>query len=63
MINRYNLADFALVDRPIDGTREGFGSVLPQHNRLQQKRYFSTESRDFFGYPHPETENEAKLKE
>lgn len=63
MINKYNISELNLVDRPIGGTREGFGSHLPQHNHLHHKRYFSTESRDFFGEPHPETQSETLLKQ
>ena len=33
MINRYNWHEFSMADRPINCTREGFGSLLPNHNR------------------------------
>lgn len=29
MINKYNMNDLNLADRPIDCKREGFGSILP----------------------------------
>jgi hypothetical protein len=58
MINKYNLSDLNLVDRPIDARREGFGSILPQHNRQHKQRYFSTEYRSFFGEPRAEADTD-----
>ena len=29
MIHKYNIAELSLVDRPIGGTKQGFGSTLP----------------------------------
>jgi hypothetical protein len=31
MINKYNIAELSLVDRPVGGERSGFGSVIPHH--------------------------------
>jgi hypothetical protein len=31
MIHKYNIAELSLVDRPIGGPKQGFGSTLPQH--------------------------------
>ena len=31
MINKYNIAELSLVDRPVGGERCGFGSVIPHH--------------------------------
>ena len=49
MIHKYNIAELSLVDRPIESTKCGFGSVIPQHNDLHDRRYFRTENRDFYG--------------
>lgn len=29
MIHKYNIAELSLVDRPIESTKTGFGSVVP----------------------------------
>jgi len=29
MINKYNMNDLNLADRPVNSRREGFGSILP----------------------------------
>lgn len=52
MINKYNIAELSLVDRPVGGTRTGFGSVVPRHSGDEHARYFNTESRDNFGEPY-----------
>jgi hypothetical protein len=52
MINNSNKAEFGrLCDRTVEGPREGFGALLPSHSRAHERRFFSTESRDHFGYP------------
>lgn len=51
-----------LNDRTVDGPREGFGALLPNHNRQHEKRYFSTENRDFFGEPKPKSASSTILK-
>ena len=51
MIHKYNIAELSLVDRPIGGTKQGFGSTLPQHAAQHDRRYFSTENRNFYGQP------------
>lgn len=63
MINKYNLNELNLVDRPIEGRKEGFSSTLQQHNRQHQQRFFSTENRTFFGHPLPESHSETLLKQ
>jgi len=49
MINKYNIAELSLVDRPINSTKTGFGSVIPQHDATYGARYFNTENRDYYG--------------
>ena len=49
MINKYNIAELSLVDRPVGGTKTGFGAVIPQHNATEGARYFNTENRDYYG--------------
>lgn len=51
MINKYNIAELSLVDRPVQGTQNGFGSVISRHGEDQYARYFNTENRDNFGEP------------
>jgi len=50
MLNRSNVDELErLADRGVDCPREGFGSVLPNHTRLHDRRYFATENRTFYG--------------
>ena len=49
MINKYNIAELSLVDRPVQTTHNGFGAVIPRHGGDHDARYFRTENRDNFG--------------
>ncbi len=49
MINKYNIAELSLVDRPVQTTAQGFGAVIPKHEEGHGARYFRTENRDNFG--------------
>ena len=49
MINKYNIAELSLVDRPVQTTQAGFGAVIPRHGVEENARYFATENRDNFG--------------
>ena len=49
MINKYNIAELSLVDRPVKGTTAGFGAVIVHHPDNHDRRYFRTENRDNFG--------------
>ena len=49
MINKYNIAELSLVDRPVQGTAAGFGAVINVHAQNHDARYFRTENRDNFG--------------
>lgn len=41
MVNKDNMEELMqLNDRTVDGPREGFGSLMPNHNRQHEKRYF-----------------------
>jgi len=51
MINKYNIAELSLVDRPIKGTNTGFGAVINRHPDNHAARYFNTENRDAYGEP------------
>jgi hypothetical protein len=49
MINKYNIAELSLVDRPVQTTNSGFGAVIPRHGADENARYFNTENRDNYG--------------
>ena len=49
MINKYNIAELSLVDRPINSTHSGFGAIIPRHENTHGMRRFQTENRDFYG--------------
>ena len=49
MINKYNIAELSLVDRPVQTTHSGFGAVIPRQTADENARYFRTENRDNFG--------------
>ena len=49
MINKYNIAELSLVDRPVAGTKAGFGAVIARHPDNHDARYWRTENRDNFG--------------
>lgn len=49
MINKYNIAELSLVDRPVGGTKSGFGAVLNRHGDNHDQRHFNTTNKDFYG--------------
>lgn len=49
MINKHNIAELSLVDRPVQGTKSGFGAVIVKHGDQEGARHFQTETRDNFG--------------
>jgi len=59
MINKYNIAELSLVDRPVGGERAGFGSVIPHHEPTHDMRRFNTENRDFYGKGAPKIQKSA----
>ena len=42
MIHKYNIAELALVDRPVKGPDAGFGSIVQKHHIGHDKAYFQT---------------------
>jgi len=53
MINKYNIAELSLVDRPIGGTRTGFGAVVSRHPDNHDQRFFNTTNAEHFGMAAP----------
>lgn len=51
MINKYNIAELSLVDRPIDSTHSGFGAVINRHGPNHDQRFFDTTNKNFYGEP------------
>lgn len=49
MINKYNIAELSLVDRPIGGTQTGFGSVINRFPSTHDQRSFNTTQGDVHG--------------
>ncbi len=49
MINKYNIAELSLVDRPVGGTQTGFGSVINRFPGNHDQRHFETTQKDFHG--------------
>ena len=49
MINKYNIAELSLVDRPIGGTQTGFGSIINRFPATHDQRSFNTTQGDFHG--------------
>jgi len=54
MINKYNIAELSLVDRPVQGTQTGFGAVINRHEGNHATRYFATENTDNYGEKIPQ---------
>lgn len=59
MINKYNIAELSLVDRPIPGPTHGFGATVKRFDKDHGKVYFSTTNHDFYGAPKRETPDET----
>ena len=59
MINKYNIAELSLVDRPIAGPERGFGSIVKKFDKDYGKPYFNTTNHDFFGVPKHENPAET----
>lgn len=49
MINKYNIGELNLVDRPVNAPETGFGAVIHRHDASYAARSFRTETRDNFG--------------
>lgn len=50
MIHKYNIAELALVDRPVRGPNDGFGSVVQKHEKGHDKLWRETSQCEAFGY-------------
>ena len=61
MIHKYNIAELALVDRPVKGPANGFGSVVKEHPKGHDKLWRETSQAEAFGYGYKE--NAAQQQE
>jgi hypothetical protein len=59
MIHKYNIAELALVDRPIGGTQTGFGAPINRHPGNHDQRHFGTTNKDFYGASRPQNPAET----
>lgn len=59
MINKYNIAELSLIDRPISGPERGFGATVKRFNKDHEKAYFNTTNHDHFGAPKRESPGET----
>ena len=59
MINKYNIAELSLVDRPVQGPAHGFGSTVKRFDKDHGKVYFNTTNHDFYGAPKHELPSET----
>lgn len=57
MINKYNIAELSLVDRPIEGPERGFGATIKRFDQDHGKPYFTSTNHDFYGKPQKENPN------
>lgn len=62
MLTELNLADEMAMNRPYRSNREGFGSLLPQHDRENERRHMNSEYRDYVGNQ-PEFSRNSKALE
>ena len=54
MIHKYNIAELALVDRPVKGPANGFGTVIDEHPKGHDKKWRETSQAEAFGYGYKE---------
>lgn len=60
MINKYNIAELSLVDRPVAGPKAGFGATIDHFGKNHDRRFFKTTNHDFHGKSHKDTNEEAQ---
>ena len=60
MIHKYNIAELSLVDRPVKGPANGFGTVVDMHPKDHNKVYKETSNGVFFGVVPKPTPIEAQ---
>jgi hypothetical protein len=54
MIHKYNIAELALVDRPVKGPANGFGTVINEHPKGHDTLLRQTSQAEAYGYGHKE---------
>jgi hypothetical protein len=59
MINKYNIAELSLVDRPIAGPDRGFGSTVKKFDKDHGKSYFTSTNHQFYGQPRKENPSQT----
>jgi hypothetical protein len=59
MINKYNIAELSLVDRPILGPTHGFGATVKRFPKDHEKVHFNTTNHAFYGAPRREAPTET----
>jgi|TARA_B110000305_G_C19056341_1_gene455038 hypothetical protein len=62
MIHKYNIAELALVDRPVKGPANGFGSVINEHPKGHDKNWRETSQAQAFGYGQKENADQQQAK-
>ena len=50
MINKENLAELTLVDRPVEGPATGFGTIVNKHKTGHDKLWRETSQGEAHGY-------------
>ena len=50
MIHKYNIAELALVDRPVRGPQTGFGTIVDKHPTGHDKLWRETSQAQAYGY-------------
>lgn len=62
MIHKYNIAELSLVDRPVKGPSNGFGSVVNEHQKGHDKNWRETSQAEAFGYGQKENADQQQAK-
>ncbi len=50
MIHKYNIAELSLVDRPVQGPKSGFGTIVNKHEAGHDKLWRQTSAAEAHGY-------------
>lgn len=59
MINKYNIAELSLVDRPVSGPERGFGATVNRWEKDHGKSYLTSTNHEFYGAPKREAPGET----
>ena len=62
MIHKYNIAELSLVDRPVRGPANGFGTVINEHPKGHDKLWRQTSSAEAHGYGFKENATQESTK-